>query len=283
VNLRLAYSTNAYTRFDLSEALTRVANLGYAGVELMADAPHLWPAETSKEQSLAVRRALDRLGLTISNVNAFMMNRVGDPRHPYWYPSWIESDAGRRRIRAEHTKAALSMARELGAPHITTEPGGPLEENMKHRTGMERFIEALKPMVEHAERTGVALLVEPEPGLLIERFEQYLELAERIDSPFLGLNFDVGHAFCVGQQPEDWVAQMAAHTRHYHLEDIAASRVHRHLVPGEGAIDFGATLRAIERSGYSGWLTVELYPYVDDPDGAGTAAKRHLERNAAGQ
>ena len=55
------------------------------------------------------------------------------------------------------------------------------------------------------------------------------------------------------------------HTRHYHLEDIAATRVHRHLIPGRGAIDFEATLRAIAATGYDGWLTVELYPYIDDP------------------
>src|SRR5262249_7287236 len=64
-------------------------------------------------------------------------------------------------------------------------------------------------------------------------------------------------------------------TRHYHLEDIAATRVHHHLVPGEGAIDFAATLRAIRATGYDGWITIELYPYVDDPD---AAARTALER-----
>jgi sugar phosphate isomerase/epimerase len=70
---------------------------------------------------------------------------------------------------------------------------------------------------------------------------------------------------------------MATHTRHYHLEDIAATRVHQHLVPGRGAIDFIATLAAIENTGYDGWLTVELYPYLDDPDAAAREAKTHLE------
>ena len=68
---------------------------------------------------------------------------------------------------------------------------------------------------------------------------------ERIDSPWVGLNFDIGHAYCVGEDPQDWVAKMAPHTRHYHFEDIAATRVHKHLIPGHGAIDFAATLAAI--------------------------------------
>ena len=43
----------------------------------------------------------------------------------------------------------------------------------------------------------------------------------------------------VGENPEEWVRTMAPFTRHYHLEDIASDRVHKHLIPGHGAIDFG--------------------------------------------
>lgn len=291
MHLNLAYSANAYMRYPIGEALRRIADLGYRGVELMADAPHLWPQESSAAAIDAVRAELDRLALTISNVNAFMMNRIADPRQPYWHPSWIEPDRDYRRIRTEHTRAALGLAARIGAPHITTEPGGPMPDGTPWkeprlddpgwRRGMDLFVEELKPVVEHAERIGVPLLVEPEPGLLIERFDQFMELRGRIDSPMLGLNFDVGHAFCVGEDPAEWIPRMAAHTRHYHVEDIAASRVHHHLVPGTGAIDFAAVLAAMGRSGYAGWVTVELYPFIDDPDGAGRAARTHLERAAS--
>lgn len=281
MKLRLAYSTNAYMRFDLFDALRRLAALGFRGVELMADAPHLWPGDTLRERIDEVRNELERLGLTISNINAFMMNKIGDKRQPYWHPSWIEPDAAYRQVRIDHTKAALTMARQLGAGTITTEPGGPLREGQSYGQAMELFVEMLKPVVAYAEKESVRFLVEPEPGLLIERFEQYEELAGRIDSPYLGLNFDVGHAYCVGQEPSEWVGRMARHTVHYHVEDIAATRIHQHLVPGHGAIDFAATLRAIRATDYGGWVTVELYPYSYDPDAAGREAKTHLEKIAA--
>ncbi len=281
MNLPLAYSANAYTRFDVFEAMCRIAALGYRGVELMADAPHLWPADTTPKRIDEVRAELDRLGLTISNINAFMMNKIGDRRQLYWHPSWIEPDSAYRQIRIDHTKAALTMSRQLGARHITTEPGGPIGEGQSYKQAMHLFVEMLKPVIEHAEKEGVQLLIEPEPGLLIERFEQYEELAARIDSPYLGMNFDVGHAYCVSQEPAEWIGRMARHTGHYHFEDIASTRVHQHLVPGKGAIDFSATLCAIRETGYNGWLTVELYPYIDDPDAAGSEAKAYLERIAA--
>src|SRR5262249_48094721 len=105
--------------------------------------------------------------------------------------------------------------------------------------------------------------------------DQFLELMQHLDSPAIGLNFDIGHAYCVGDEPAPTIRRMAPYIRHFHLEDIAATRVHHHLVPGEGAIDFAATLSAIKEIGYDGWITVELYPYVDNPD---DAARTALER-----
>jgi sugar phosphate isomerase/epimerase len=275
--MKLAFSSNAYLRYSIEETIARVASLGYPGIELLADVPHAWPAGLLEVQKQSIRDALAKHKLTISNINAFMMNAIADPRQQYWHPSWIEPDSHYRAIRREHTKRALYLARDLGAPHITTEPGGPLASGQAWQNGADIFYEEMMPCIEVAEAINVPLLIEPEPGLLIERFDQYLEFVNRIDSAMIGLNFDVGHAYCVGEDPQDWVAKMQSHTRHYHLEDIASTRVHQHLVPGTGAIDFPATLAAIKNTGYTGWLTVELYPYLDDPDKAARDAKQFLQ------
>jgi sugar phosphate isomerase/epimerase len=263
--MQLAFSSNAFTRFSIGEAIRAIRQSGYEGIELLADVPHAWPAGLLEQQKQAIRDCLATEHLAISNMNAFMMNAVADPRQPYWHPAWTEPYAPYRAIRREHTRRALALAAELGAPSISTEPGGPLNEGQTWKQAATIFYDELMPCVEEAERREVALLIEPEPGLLIERFEQYLEFTDRIDSPWLGLNFDVGHAFCVGEDPEVWVERMKSHTRHYHFEDIAANRVHEHLIPGRGAIDFAATLRAIATTGYAGWITVELYPYIEQP------------------
>jgi sugar phosphate isomerase/epimerase len=279
--MQLAFSSNAYLRYSIEETIARIAAIGYRGIELLADVPHAWPAGLLPAQKDAIRRALDAHDLAISNINAFMMNAIADPRQPYWHPSWIDPDPNYRAIRREHTKRALHLARDLGAPHITTEPGGPLFPSQTWDAAADIFYEELMPCIELAEQLEVPLLIEPEPGLLIERFAQYLSFVERIDSPMVGLNFDVGHAFCVGEDPENWITTMSKQTRHYHLEDIAATRVHQHLVPGQGAIDFAATLAAISATGYNGWLTIELYPYLDDPDRAARDAKSLLGEKLA--
>lgn len=274
--MQLAFSSNAYLHYSIEETIRRIAGIGYRGIELLADVPHAWPAGLLPERVEAIRRSLDDAGLTISNINAFMMNAIADPRQPYWHPSWTDPDPHYRAIRREHTKRALGLAASLGAPHITTEPGGPAFEGQSRAQASDVFYDELMPCIEKAEQVGVGLLIEPEPELLIERFDQYLEFVDRIDSARVGLNFDVGHAYCVSEDPQDWVERMREHTVHYHFEDIAPSRVHQHLVPGHGAIDFVATLKAIHQTGYSGWLTVELYPYLESPDNAAREAREYL-------
>jgi sugar phosphate isomerase/epimerase len=270
--MQLAFSTNAYTRMPFEDALRRIAGIGYAGVEIMADVPHAWPAGLLDADKHAIRGALEKYGLGISNTNAFMMKAVGDARQPYWHPSWIEPDRHYRQIRIDHTRRSLTLARELGAPSITTEPGGPLAPGESWSQALRVFVEGLKPVAEHAEKEGVRLLVEPEPGLLIENADQFVELMEHIDSPAVGLNFDVGHFFCVGDDVPATIKRLAPFIRHFHLEDIAATRIHHHLIPGEGAIDFPAVFLAMQAIEYDGWVTIELYPYVDDPDAAATTA-----------
>jgi sugar phosphate isomerase/epimerase len=275
---KLAFSTNAYLRFSFAEAVRRLSAIGYRGVEIMADVPHAWPAFLLDEQKQGIRDSLKQNGLAISNINAFMMHAVNDARQRYWHPSWIEPDRHYRQIRIDHTCRALTLAKELGAPCITTEPGGPVEAGGSWSAALKLFVEGLKPVLDHAEKEGVLLLVEPEPGLLIETCDQFLELMQHLDSPAVGMNFDIGHAYCVGDEPATSIPRVAKHIRHFHLEDIAATRVHHHLIPGEGAIDFASTLRAIRAMNYQGWITIELYPYDDKPDAAATLALQRITK-----
>lgn len=279
--MELAFSTNAYLNFSFDETVGRLAAIGYTGVEIMADVPHAWPAYMLPAQKAALRESLDSRGVKISNINAFMMHAIDDPRQKYWHPSWIEPDLHYRRIRVEHTKKALTMAKELGARCVTTEPGGPLAPGQSFSEGLEIFARELAPVLDHAEREGILLLVEPEPGLLLETVDQYLELKKLLRSPAMGLNFDIGHSYCVSEDPAEAIKKAASHIKHFHLEDISASRVHHHLVPGDGAIDFGPVIQSIKAIGYDDWITVELYPYADNPNEAATTAFERVSKMLA--
>jgi len=272
--MRPAFSTNAFKRVGLEASLREIAGCGYGGVEIMADVPHAYPPQMDGRRRKDVAALCRELGLTITNLNAFTLFAEGDT----WHPSWIEPEAAARQRRIEHTRGAIRLARDLGAPGISVEPGGPLPQGMARAEAMRLFREGLEAVLGEAEACGVDVLVEPEPALLIERPEEFEALADGVRHARLGLNFDVGHFFCVGVDPAEAARRLGPHIRHVHLEDIAATREHKHLVPGRGAIDFGSVLGALAEAGYDGWVTVELYPYETEAREVAEEALLYLAR-----
>jgi len=272
--MNLAFSTNAFKQVSLEESLRQIAECGYAGVEIMADVPHAYPPHLDPRRRKAVADRCRELRLTVTNLNAFTLFAQGDT----WHPSWIEPDAEARGRRIEHTLAAVRLARDLGAPGISLEPGGPLPPALGRDEAMRLYRQGLAQVLPVAEECGVNLLVEPEPNLLIERPEEFEDLVSGLSHARLGLNFDLGHFFCVGVDPAEAARRLAPHIRHVHLEDIAPSREHRHLVPGRGAIDFEVVLEALRDIGYDGWVTVELYPYEAQAREVAAEAMRFLSR-----
>jgi len=92
----------------------------------------------------------------------------------------------------------------------------------------------------------------------------------------LGLNFDIGHFFCAGEDPSASFEELFQWVGHVHLEDIAASRVHNHLIAGHGAIQFLEIFKTMKRLGYQGDISLELYPYVDSPEAAGRESLEYI-------
>ena len=90
------------------------------------------------------------------------------------------------------------------------------------------------------------------------------------------MNCDIGHLFCVGDDPAKVITENPAEIAHVHLEDIGKNQVHQHLTPGKGVIDFAAIFTALRNIGYQGWVTVELYPYETTAAGVARLAYDHL-------
>ena len=95
-------------------------------------------------------------------------------------------------------------------------------------------------------------------------------------SEMVGLNFDIGHFYCAGENPAVAFEELFAWIGHVHIEDIAPTRVHAHLIAGLGDINFREICDAMARLGYRGHISLELYPYVDTPEMAGRQSLEHL-------
>ncbi len=266
-----AYSSNAFVKFTLEESIEKIAKLGFGGLEIMCDKPHLYPPDYDEKKINALKSLLEKHNLKITNLNCFTLFAVGDT----YLPSWIEPDKSRREIRIQHTLDCIKTARTLGCPYISTSPGGHID-NMGRKEAVALFHESLERVIPLAEELGIKILIEPEPELLIERTSEFKSFIKDVSSQAVALNFDMGHFFCVGEDPVAAINELIEWTCHIHIEDIGADRVHKHLVAGQGAMDFLSFFKALKSLNFEGDICLELYPYADSPEESGKNSMDYL-------
>ena len=274
--MKLAFSTNAFKKYSLEESIRSIADIGYEGVEILCDIPHAYPPSFDNKKIQSVNDIVSKCNIKISNLNAFTLYAITDVYHP----SWIEDKKELREIRIQHTIDCIYLAKKIGAKNLSTEPGGPIDGNTYNTHHIQQliklFIDGLSKAAAIAEEYKVKILVEPEPNLLLENSRQFLDFVKNINSDFVRLNFDIGHFYCVREDPAKLIYELFDYIEHFHLADIADTRVHNHLIPGQGAIDFMSVFKAIDEIGYNGFVTVELYPYQDNPVHAAKMAYMYL-------
>ena len=76
-----------------------IGAIGYEGVEILCDVPHLYPPLFPKQRLSRLNNFLGKQHLEVSNLNAFTLYAVNDVYHP----SWIEMDKHSTNIRLMHT------------------------------------------------------------------------------------------------------------------------------------------------------------------------------------
>ena len=277
--VELAFSTNAYTRHALPDAIDRIADHGYAGVEILGDEPHAYFPAFGDADAERLIAALDDSELRVSNVNANTATGYYDDAPPssFFDPSVITADDADREWRIEYTKRAIDLAALTDAPAVCLATGRPLPGTPPERAH-EHLRDSLDAILDHAEEHGVDVGIEYEPELLVECTEEALALVDDVGRDSLGINLDVGHAAVYGEDPAEAIRRSAGHITGVHLEDIVGGvrGKHYHRIPGEGDLDFRAIFDALDDVGYEGFATLELYTYPDRPDEAAREAHEAL-------
>ncbi|WP_049921173.1 sugar phosphate isomerase/epimerase family protein [Halopiger djelfimassiliensis] len=275
----LAFSTNAYTRHSLPEAVSRIGDHGYAGVELLGDSPHAYFPEFDDADRAALCETLEETGLEVSNINANTAMGYYDDAPPsaFFEPSVIRADDDAREWRIEYTKSAIDLAETVDAPAVCLASGRPLPGTPPGDA--RRYLhDSLHEILDYATPRGIDVGIEFEPELLVENTDEVLAVIDEIDRDALGVNLDVGHAAVYGEDVATSIRCSAGSITGVHLEDIVGGRrgKHYHRIPGEGDLDFRAIFDALDDIGYDGFATLELYTYPDEPDRAARTAYDEL-------
>ena len=276
--MRLAFSTNAFTRHSLLYALEQIKAAGYLGVEILADVPHAYPGTLNSSLIYETARQIERLGLTVSNVNAncsFGYFR-DPPPEAFFEPSLISANAAWRDDRVRMIGKAMELAKAVGADCVSITSGRMLG-SVSPEVAERLLEEGLKRVLELADRHGVNVGIECEPGLYVEYAHELKAWIERIGHPRLGANLDVGHSQVLGEDIASAVRLLKGRIWNLHVEDIP-DRKHYHLIPGQGTMDWTALAEVLREINYDRWTTVELYTQTEQPEAAPREARAFLSR-----
>ena len=215
---------------------------GYDGVEIPV-------FEGTPDHFAKTGRLLDDIGLertAITVVPTEAQNPLG-------------ADPAQRKAAVDYLKHCVDCTAALGAATV----GGPLTQTLGHFSGKgpteterKRARAVHRRVGDYAEKQGVRLAVEA-----VNRFETYFvntmhDLAAYLDfvgHPAIKGMYDTFHANLEEADPVGAIETIRPHMIHVHISENDRG------APGRGHVPWAATFKALRRSGYDGWLTIEAF------------------------
>ena len=183
-----------------------------------------------------------------------------------------------RQASIEAVNCGMPVAKELGAFHYLFRPGSLNTDGAwtSHRdnylpASMERLIETLKPIAEHAERVELTLVMETHAVSIMDSPETCREVVEKVGSDRLRIVMDFVNHFQTLRQVYDSEARlnhifdvMGPVAPMAHIKDIRVENgLVLHLneeIPGEGELELGVALKRFDALYPDGYGLIEHLP-----------------------
>ncbi len=122
-------------------------------------------------------------------------------------------------VSVEYLKQAIRFAAECGAPVVNSDEGPkPTWTTSDEDHVLMRYV--LKAAADLAESRNVFIGIEPH-----QQYSKTPDGLDRIhglvDSPAIGINFDMGNSYLAGQDPYTWLERVRNRLVHLHAKDIS--------------------------------------------------------------
>ena len=243
---RLTINSQCTFQRNLEEALDAYAAAGFRCVE-----PHLNLVKDWLDDGHTMdeaRRLFEERDLSVVASSQLEVMCFGSP------------DARMPNLRANAENARL--IRELGADKMIVGTDGPEQNSVE---ALDAVAGAMWNLAEATEDVGVDIAIEFNWSPLIKSLQSAVRVAEIADHPRVGVLFDTAHYHVTPTKLRDVNESTVRYIKHVHLNDMPdtpADLTHRdfdRVLPGEGVIDLPEIISALERNGYEGYFSIEMF------------------------
>jgi sugar phosphate isomerase/epimerase len=200
------------------------------------------------------------------------------------------TDRGERAKAIDDNRRAIDEAAALGAPCLVFVVGGLPAGSRDLPAARQRVVDALEVLAPYAGERGVRIALEPlHPMYCADRavlstVEQAVDVADGFPVEQVGVVIDTFH---VWWDPDvlNQIARAGSRIASFQVCDwltpLPADVLLGRGMMGDGHIDFGPVVRAVEHAGYRGDIEVEIFNAdvwrADPPDVLATVIRRYVQ------
>ncbi len=286
--------TGQWADLTLADLAAKCGAWGFDGLELACWGDHFDVAAAMSDSSYAAgqRKLLEDHGLGVWAIGNHLVGQtVADPideRHKGVVDAEIWGDGdpeGVRQRAAERMKDTARAAAQLGVEVVTGFTGSPVWHLLYSfppndwsvvEAGYQEFAERWGPIIDVFEAEGVKFALEVHPTEIAYDFVTTRKALDAIgDRPGFGINFDPSHFEHQFLDSGAFITEFGDKIFHAHIKDSIrrldgrSSILGGHLdfgqpgrgwdfvSPGHGDVDFESMIRALNRIGYEGPLSIE--------------------------
>ena len=258
------YVSDGYKPFlKLEERVAAIAALpGITGLEVT------FPNNVTMENAAQFKALLDNHGLSLCGMGVEL---VCDKE---WQTgSFSSPDAKRREKAISMTRSAMDVAAEFGVSTVSLwlgQDGFDYVFQEDYAEAWQNLVEGIGSAAGHRADINLGLeykTSEPKMACFINSGGKALALAQSTGKPNVGITLDVGHAINARENPAEVAAFLLAEKRlfHIHLNDNYSWADDDMPVGSVHFLQFAELFYWLNKMQYPGWMSLDLYPYRDNP------------------
>jgi len=256
-NAAASFGVNTYSYIfggSAADTVSRLADQGYGGVELMFFPGHLWPAELDASRLRGLRQLCEaRLRLVSVNMPNIDINvaAAAEEMRTYTLNLLVQ---------------CVRCAGELGAGGIIVGPGkaNPLFPMPRDRM-ISYFYRALDVLAPLARQVGTKLLIENMPFAFLPDAESLMKTVDGYGDDSIRVIYDVANAHFIGEAPTEGLRRVRDRLSLVHFSDTTRQS-YKHDPLGCGDVPLAGLASVMKEIGYNELPMLEVISLNPDPD-----------------